>query len=101
MTLEATEILLDKKSNELKRLCDKLVDLPHHQSLYVLKKSFGAPRFNYVLRTSPCFKSHKLQLLDNILRDSVETILNVQLSDTKWSQACLPVKKGRPRNSES
>ena len=87
LTQAAADALLELQAHNLQRMCNKLTDLPHHQSLYVLKQSFRSPRFNYLLRVSPCFKSTKLRLLDDILRATTESLLNIQLYDDKWLQA--------------
>ena len=45
------------------------------------------------MRTSPCANNPLLQQFDMVLKNRLETILNVQLSDTQWKQASLPVHR--------
>lgn len=68
--------------------------MPSHDSLYLLRNVFAAPRLMYLLRTSCCTDSPCLPLLDATIRDSLSAILNVDLSDNRWSQASLPVRWG-------
>jgi hypothetical protein len=50
----------------------------------------------YFLRSSPCFlKPTILKRYDNIIKDALVKILNIQLPEEAWSQATLPVAKGR------
>ena len=52
------------------------------------------PKLPYILRTSPSSRNPLLQQFDMVLKHGLETILNVQLSDTQWKQASLPVHMG-------
>ena len=52
------------------------------------------PKLLYILRTSPCANNPLLQQFDMMLKNGLETILNVQLSVTQWKQASLPVHMG-------
>ena len=49
----------------------------------------------YILRTFPCAINPLLRQFDMVLKNGLEKILNVQLSDTQWKQASLPVHMGR------
>ena len=46
------------------------------------------------LRTAPCTGSKALGLYDELLRSTLCTTLNVDLSDGAWQQASLPVRWG-------
>jgi hypothetical protein len=52
------------------------------------------PRLLYTLRTAPCADSHQLVLYDNLLRVTTSSALNIDLDDTRWRQASLPVRWG-------
>ena len=53
------------------------------------------PKLNYFMRTAPCFKeSGILEEYDNIIRESLTDILNIQLTDSSWNQASLPIARG-------
>jgi hypothetical protein len=75
-------------------LASRLPFLPAHDSLYLLRNVLTAPRLVYLLRTAPCTGSAVLQQYDALLRQTVTTTLNVDLSDRAWSQATLPVRWG-------
>ena len=53
-----------------------------------------APRLMYLLRTSPCTDSPELPRYDAVLRESLSSVLNVDLDDKRWTQASLPVRWG-------
>ena len=48
----------------------------------------------HTLRSSPCFASPRLDSIDDQFRQCVRSAFNVNLTDSQWSQACLPVRKG-------
>ena len=47
-----------------------------------------------MLRTSPCAGNPLLSKFDNILRRGLSKILNVDLTDSQWTQASLPIQVG-------
>jgi hypothetical protein len=49
------------------------------------------PKLLYILRCSPCFNSAVITRYDDCIRDTLEIILNFELSDHSWLQASLPV----------
>jgi hypothetical protein len=65
-----------------------------HDSLYLLRNMFTAPRLMYLLRTAPCTDSPVLPLFDATIRESLSVTLNVDLTGRQWSQASLPVRWG-------
>ena len=85
---------LEQKLNLLKHFQTRLRILPHHQALFLLKSSLGPVRLIHALRSSPCWKSNILQQMDDVVKETLEEILNVQFSQSKWLQATLPVGKG-------
>ena len=52
------------------------------------------PRLLYVLRTAYCGTHQALNDYDNLLRSILSRALNLNLSDTHWVQASLPVQFG-------
>jgi hypothetical protein len=46
------------------------------------------------LRSAPCYDSNVLKTYDVIIRSTLQSILNVALTDDAWAQAKLPVKFG-------
>jgi hypothetical protein len=58
------------------------------------KNVLAIPRLMYLLRSAPCTGSPKLELYDGVLRQTLTSVLNVDLSDDRWLQASLPVRWG-------
>ena len=85
---------LTKKCDELKAMTRRLLLLPAHDSLYLLRNALAIPKLLYILRTAPCFSSVKLIEYDETLRISLQSILNVALDETCWRQASLPIWAG-------
>ena len=94
LTENSIDSLMIKKHNLLKLFQERLSLLPHHQALFLLKTSFGFPRFTHALRSTPCWHSRTLLQMDETLKQILEEILNVSLDHPKWLQASLPVNKG-------
>lgn len=87
------QVLADSCS-ELSRCHSRLPLISAHDALLLLKASLSTPRLSHVLRSSPCSGNSALETIDNLLRTCVSRITNTELSDSQWSQACLPVKAG-------
>ena len=66
----------------LERSIKRLSTLQSHDALCLLKNSISMPKLLYILRTSPCANNPLLQQFDVVLKNGLETILNVQLADT-------------------
>ena len=62
----------------------RLSTLQSHDTLCLLKNSIAMLKLLYILRTSPYANNPLLQQFDMVLKNELETILNVQLSDTQW-----------------
>ena len=56
--------------------------------------ALAIPKVLYILRTSPCFLLPALHDFDSLLRSLLGSILNVNPSDSAWTQASLPVRAG-------
>ena len=91
---KAQDIALKQKNDDLERAISRLSLLQAHDALVLLKNSLGMPKLLYTLRTSDCCDNVLLTQFDSILRNGLSTILNVNLSDTQWLQASLPVSNG-------
>jgi hypothetical protein len=73
----------------------RLLEIDAHPALFLLRQCVGAPRIVYALRTSFAVNDGGiLNEMDEILRTSLEKILNVRLDDSQWSQASLPLSFG-------
>lgn len=78
----------------LQRFVSKLPPLTAHQSLFLLRNCRAIQKLQYLLRSSPVWKFPAgLREFDGTLGSTVPLITNVELTDTVWMQASLPVRK--------
>jgi hypothetical protein len=91
---QSVDLILEKKLDDLKRLSNRLERLDAHDAFYLLRNVFSLPKLQYTLRCSPCFNSSVIARYDECIRDTLEVILNVEVSDHSWLQASLPVSAG-------
>ena len=87
------EVLI-AKLHELQRLSQRLLHLNSQDALFLLKNCFSIPKMTYTLRSAPCYTRQLLQEYDIVMRNTLQSILNIQLTDEAWDQATLPVSKG-------
>ena len=92
----AVDNVLKDKIATLERSIKRLSTLQSHDTLCLLNNSIAIQKLLYILRTSPCANNPLLQQVDMVLKNGLETILNVQLFHTQWKQASLPVHMERP-----
>ena len=59
----------------------------------LLRSAFTLPRLLFLIRTAPCFQSHLLAQFD-LQRHLLESLCNISLNDTSWTQASLPINSG-------
>ena len=86
---------LEEKTAAISLLTSRLSILQAHQALFLLKNCLSAPKVLYTLRSSPAWmEREKLRELDNIIRSSLATITNTDMTDSVWRQATLPVSRG-------
>ena len=77
---------------DLSLMAKRLEEVDAHDGLFLLSHCLAIPRMTYILRSAPCFR--KLDILaqyNDIIRSSLESILNAPLDDEAWSQGSLPV----------
>jgi len=80
--------------NNLERASSRLKLISAHDALTILRHSLSAPKLNYMLRASPCAGHASLTTFDELLRKSICSIVNVDLTHDQWIQASLPVHFG-------
>ncbi|KAL0820722.1 hypothetical protein ABMA28_006551 [Loxostege sticticalis] len=86
---------VEKQRRNLEFVNDRLKFLNPHVALTLLRMCLGAPKFIYLLRTSPVWLFPALiSAFDECLRSSVSGIINVSLNEVQWSQAALPIRHG-------
>ena len=90
----AAKIVLEEKQSELKKMLEQLQEMDSHDAFYILKNSLALPKLLFFLRSSPFFKTDQLKDFDNLQREGLEDLLNVQMNHNRWTQASLPVKQG-------
>ena len=86
--------VLSVKLRELRCLSGNLSQLNAHDAydpLFLLKNCFSIPKLTYTLRSALCFTSQLLSEHDEVIRSTLQVILNVKLSADVWDQATLPV----------
>ena len=91
---EEVNEILTRKIEEFERLASRLKQLCAHDAFFLLKNCFSLPKLQYILRCVPCYRSQVLQRYDSSICDTLQHILNIELSDQAWNQATLPVKSG-------
>ncbi|XP_047992700.1 uncharacterized protein LOC125231302 [Leguminivora glycinivorella] len=93
--LEGVSAALRMKKDALVNVRDHLLNLSSHVALTLLRNCFATPRMTYILRTSPTWKFvNEAKEIDRELRVTLEMVLNVELSNTQWVQAALPIRYG-------
>jgi len=86
--------ILSTKLQDFQRFINRLKFLDSHDALFLLKNCLSIPKLTYTLRCSPCYSNQFLQRYDDVMRSSLQSIMNVILSDVAWDQASLPVAYG-------
>ena len=91
-----TSILcLNKKTVDLQNLSENLKSISMHSAYYLLRMSVTIPRLIFFLRGSPMWHNTAgLLRYDDVLRNSIESILNISLTDRSWKESSLPIKYG-------
>ena len=91
----SVEPVLQKKLEDLSRLCENLKLLEKHVAFYLLKNCFAIPRLLYFLRCAPCFtKPDLLKSYDLVIRESLLAIGDTPMDQRNWEIASLPVSYG-------
>ena len=88
----AVNTVLHSKLAIFQRLASRLTTLNAQDALFLLKNCFGMPKLLYTLRCAPCYSSTILSQYDEIIMQTLQVILNIDLIESVWSQATLPVE---------
>jgi hypothetical protein len=54
------------------------------------------PKLLYALRCAPCDNSAVLSQYDTVIKQTLPVILNIDKTESVWSQATLPISSGGP-----
>src|SRR3989441_4247999 len=65
-----------------------------HEALHLLRTCFAVPKVQYLLRSTPAFAAVAVADLTVAIREALSAVTNIQLDDTSWLQASLPVRWG-------
>ena len=90
--ISAIDTVLTNKLTDFQRLASRLTTLGAHDALFLLQNCFGMPKLLYTLRSAPCHQSSILMQYDTVIRQTL--ILNLDLTESVWNQATLPVSRG-------
>ena len=91
---EGMDELLEARVHGLEVVSARLRLLHAHHALLILKNSISLPSLLHILRSAPCCGHPALHKFEEVLRDSISSVLNVYLDDVQWLQASLPVREG-------
>ena len=91
---QSVDAALLVKLEELRRLSNRVSLLHAHDAFFLLKNCFCIPKLMYTLRSAPCHSHQLLIEYGDVIRSTLQQILNVELSDESWDQATLPVADG-------
>jgi len=92
---QAVNEVFKSKVSELRLLCKRLPLMSTHESLCLLKFALFAPKVNYLLRCTPAYKRPDLlHQIDDVLRNSLEEILNITMDDRTFNKITLPLEGG-------
>ena len=92
--IEGLRDTLMAKTRSLGVVGNRLQHLHAHDALCLLRHAFVLPKLLHILCTSPCFFAPELQVFDSLIRSLLSSIMNINLTDSAWSQASLPVRCG-------
>ena len=95
LTEAASTLCLENKTKDLMNLTEKLKQISSHSAYYLLRFSLTTPRLIFFLRGSPMWRNVSgLQRYDDVLKNSLETLFNLHLTEKAWIESSLPIKKG-------
>ena len=95
ITLDVLPSSFESKLSTIQILTSRLETLFAHDPFYLLHHCFAIPKLLYLLRTSPSWRvSGLLGKFDDLIRTSLQTITNVNISFSAWAQSILPAAKG-------
>ena len=76
-----TSNVLNEKLADLNRMSERLLTLDSHDALYLPRNCLYIPRLNYFLRVSEASRANLLRDLDETIRRTLLTLLNIDLTE--------------------
>ena len=81
----SVDAILNTKLATFRLLTSRLTSLSAHDALYLLKNCFCMPKLIYTLRCAACYKSTVLAEYDANIHNTLQLILNIDLSEAAWN----------------
>ncbi|GAU91574.1 hypothetical protein RvY_03802 [Ramazzottius varieornatus] len=92
---EAFPSVLKAKTDSAELKTARLEKISSHQALFLLKNCLSIPKLLYVLGSSPAYRwTQSLHDFDDVIRRCTAKIVNIDMDDSAWRQASLPVANG-------
>jgi hypothetical protein len=92
---ESLESCLVPKVAEIKLLVSRLPKLQPHTAFFLLRHCLAIPKLTYFLRCAPTWRAPEILLsFDTCIREGLQVILNIIISDSTWALASLPAIRG-------
>ncbi|KAL1446882.1 hypothetical protein WDU94_010923, partial [Cyamophila willieti] len=89
------EVFAKKKFEKINILIERLGQIHAHYAYFLLKNCLAIPKLTYFIRTTPLWKfTNLVNDIDTKVKQGLESILNIQLNDSQWAQASLPIANG-------
>ena len=86
---------INEKIQNFNDVSERLYKISKHSAFTLIRYCCFGPKFTYILRSSHIWKHPQvLDKVDQIIRSTLTSILNVALDDRAWQQAALPIRMG-------
>ena len=89
---EGVESAIAEQGSRVRALTPRLCKMASHEAFHLLKTCFAVPKVQYLLRSTPAFAAVAVADLSVAIREALSAVTNIQLDDTSWLQASLPVR---------
>ncbi|KAJ8719299.1 hypothetical protein PYW08_011474 [Mythimna loreyi] len=84
-----------EKIQNFNDVSERLLEINLHSAITLIRFCCFGPKLTYFLRASHLWKHpHLLEKMDQIIRQTLSSILNVAMDDRAWAQATLPIRMG-------
>ena len=80
---ELVDSTIITKIKSLELMGERLQILSSYDALLILRHSLAIPKVLYLLRTAPCFRSQQLEVFNQVLRNILSEVLNIDLSEER------------------
>lgn len=92
---ESIPNFIQEKIQNFHTVSDRIFQINSHMAFYIIRHCLFVPKFIYFLRCSPIWKFHNiLNNIDNVLKNFLSKLLNINLDENMFIQASLPIRFG-------